>query len=78
MEYAYKLVIIFPDMLLQDARNTIGNIPVEWYNEYPHIGYNLDGKRILKPATADEVGNESAQHVINSQTISKLECTFSY
>lgn len=45
--------IIFP----QDARNTIGNIPVEWYNEYPHIGYNLDGKRILKPATTDEVGN---------------------
>ncbi|KAJ7384930.1 Ribosome biogenesis protein 1 [Desmophyllum pertusum] len=39
----------------EDARNTIGNIPVEWYNEYPHIGYNLDGKRILKPATADEL-----------------------
>jgi len=30
---------------------------VEWYNEYPHIGYDLDGKRILKPATADEVGS---------------------
>ncbi|XP_073233221.1 ribosome biogenesis protein bop1-B-like [Porites lutea] len=39
----------------EDARNTIGNIPVEWYNEYPHIGYDLDGKRILKPATADEL-----------------------
>lgn len=39
----------------EDARNTIGNIPVEWYNDYPHIGYNLDGKRILKPATADEL-----------------------
>ena len=30
---------------------------MEWYNEYPHIGYDLDGKRILKPATADEVGS---------------------
>lgn len=39
----------------EDACNTIGNIPVEWYNEYPHIGYNLDGQRILKPATADEL-----------------------
>lgn len=39
----------------EDARNTIGNIPVEWYNDYPHIGYNLHGKRILKPATADEL-----------------------
>ncbi|PFX35016.1 Ribosome biogenesis protein bop1-B [Stylophora pistillata] len=39
----------------EDARNTVGNIPVEWYNDYPHIGYNLDGQRILKPATADEL-----------------------
>lgn len=39
----------------EDARNTVGNIPIEWYNDYPHIGYNLDGKRILKPATADEL-----------------------
>jgi len=39
----------------EDARNTIGNIPVEWYNDYPHLGYDLDGKRILKPATADEL-----------------------
>ena len=30
---------------------------MEWYNEYPHIGYDLDGKRILKPVTADEVGS---------------------
>lgn len=39
----------------EDARNTVGNIPIEWYNDYPHIGYNLDGKKILKPATADEL-----------------------
>ena len=44
-------------LLQQDSRNTIGNIPVEWYNDYPHIGYDLHGKRILKPATADEVGS---------------------
>ncbi|EDO39231.1 predicted protein, partial [Nematostella vectensis] len=38
-----------------DARNTVGNIPVEWYNEYPHIGYDLTGKKIMKPATGDEL-----------------------
>ena len=54
------------NILYQDARNTIGNIPVEWYNEYPHIGYNLDGERILKAATADEVGTNNAQLVICS------------
>lgn len=28
---------------------------MEWYNEYPHIGYDLDGRRIMKPATKDEI-----------------------
>uniref|UniRef100_A0A669D2L5 Ribosome biogenesis protein BOP1 n=1 Tax=Oreochromis niloticus TaxID=8128 RepID=A0A669D2L5_ORENI len=32
-----------------DIRNTVGNIPVEWYKDFPHIGYNLDGKKIYKP-----------------------------
>lgn len=39
----------------EDVRNTIGNIPIEWYNDYPHIGYNLDGKKILKPLKTDEL-----------------------
>ncbi|XP_031589417.1 ribosome biogenesis protein bop1 [Oreochromis aureus] len=33
----------------EDIRNTVGNIPVEWYKDFPHIGYNLDGKKIYKP-----------------------------
>lgn len=34
---------------LQDIRNTVGNIPMEWYKDFPHIGYDLDGKKIYKP-----------------------------
>ncbi|NXW39110.1 BOP1 protein, partial [Phaetusa simplex] len=34
---------------LQDIRNTVGNIPMEWYQDFPHVGYNLDGKKIYKP-----------------------------
>uniref|UniRef100_H2Z1B5 Ribosome biogenesis protein BOP1 homolog n=1 Tax=Ciona savignyi TaxID=51511 RepID=H2Z1B5_CIOSA len=34
---------------LQDSRNTVGNIPMQWYDDFPHIGYNLDGKPIAKP-----------------------------
>lgn len=30
--------------------NTIGNIPISAYDEYPHIGYDLNGKRIMRPA----------------------------
>ena len=27
----------------EDVRNTIGNVPTNWYDEYKHIGYNVDG-----------------------------------
>ncbi|ONH64662.1 Ribosome biogenesis protein ERB1 [Cyberlindnera fabianii] len=30
--------------------NTIGNIPLSAYEEFPHIGYNINGKRIMRPA----------------------------
>ncbi|NXA43808.1 BOP1 protein, partial [Eudromia elegans] len=33
----------------QDIRNTVGNIPMEWYEDFPHVGYDLQGKRIYKP-----------------------------
>lgn len=40
----------------EDIRNTVGNIPMEWYADFPHIGYDLEGKKILKPIrTKDEL-----------------------
>uniref|UniRef100_A0A3Q3N995 Ribosome biogenesis protein BOP1 n=1 Tax=Mastacembelus armatus TaxID=205130 RepID=A0A3Q3N995_9TELE len=36
-------------IVVQDIRNTVGNIPMEWYKDFPHIGYDLDGKKIYKP-----------------------------
>ncbi|XP_054164412.1 ribosome biogenesis protein bop1-A-like [Oppia nitens] len=39
----------------EDLRNTIGNIPYEWYNDFEHIGYNLDGNKIIKPPKVDEM-----------------------
>jgi ribosome biogenesis protein ERB1 len=39
----------------EELRNTVGNIPLEWYDDYPHIGYDLDGKKILKPAQGDQL-----------------------
>ena len=36
-------------------RNTIGNIPHEWYNDFEHIGYDLSGKKIIKPPKVDEM-----------------------
>jgi ribosome biogenesis protein ERB1 len=34
---------------------TIGNVPLEWYDEFPHIGYDLDGNKVMKPATKSEL-----------------------
>lgn len=34
-----------------EEANTIGNIPLSFYDSYPHIGYNLDGKKIMRPAS---------------------------
>ncbi|CAL1272593.1 unnamed protein product [Larinioides sclopetarius] len=39
----------------EDIRNTVGNIPMKWYDDLPHIGYDIDGKKIMKPATSDEI-----------------------
>ncbi|TWU73983.1 Ribosome bioproteinsis protein erb1 [Metarhizium rileyi] len=33
--------------------NTIGNIPLSFYDSYPHIGYDIDGKKIMRPATGE-------------------------
>lgn len=39
----------------EDIRNTVGNIPMNWYDEYKHLGYDWDGKKILKPEMGDQL-----------------------
>lgn len=33
--------------------NTIGNIDLKFYDSYPHIGYDINGKKIMRPAAGD-------------------------
>lgn len=33
--------------------NTIGNIPLTFYDSYPHIGYDINGKKIARPAKGE-------------------------
>lgn len=33
--------------------NTIGDIPLSFYDSYPHIGYDINGKRIMRPAKGE-------------------------
>lgn len=39
----------------EDIRNTVGNIPMKWYDEYKHIGYDWDAKKIIKPDKGDQL-----------------------
>lgn len=41
--------------------NTIGNVPLRWYEEYDHIGYDVEGKKIMKSnAGGDGIDNAIA------------------
>ncbi|RCI14277.1 hypothetical protein L249_5952 [Ophiocordyceps polyrhachis-furcata BCC 54312] len=37
----------------QEPINTVGNIPSSFYDSYPHIGYDINGKKIMRPATGE-------------------------
>lgn len=41
----------------EDIPNTVGNVPMKWYDDYDHLGYNWDGKKIPKPEKGDELDN---------------------
>ncbi|KAF8485024.1 BOP1NT-domain-containing protein [Russula ochroleuca] len=43
------------DSSTEDAPNRVGNVPLHWYDDLPHIGYDVDGKKVLKPARGDEL-----------------------
>ncbi|KAJ3191153.1 Ribosome biogenesis protein 1 [Irineochytrium annulatum] len=37
----------------EETTNTVGNIPIEWYDDLDHIGYDKDGRKIAKPKQGD-------------------------
>jgi ribosome biogenesis protein ERB1 len=36
-------------------RNTVGDVPLEWYKDEEHIGYDLSGKKITKKERKDKL-----------------------
>ncbi|KAG0258260.1 Ribosome biogenesis protein erb1 [Actinomortierella ambigua] len=43
------------DSSTEENENTVGNVPMEWYDDFPHIGYDVNGKKVMRPATSDEL-----------------------
>ncbi|RHY34753.1 hypothetical protein DYB32_000696 [Aphanomyces invadans] len=44
----------------EEAHNTIGNVPLRWYEEYDHIGYTVDGQKIIKQNKSDGIDDAIA------------------
>lgn len=38
---------------VDENANTIGDIPLSFYDQYPHIGYDINGKKIMRPARGE-------------------------
>ncbi|KAL1625235.1 Ribosome biogenesis protein erb1 [Diplodia seriata] len=34
-------------------KNTIGDIPLTFYDSYPHIGYDINGRKVMRPAKGE-------------------------
>lgn len=54
--YVYQAIDTVYDSDDSDApatTNTIGNIPLSFYDSYPHIGYDINGKKITRPAKGE-------------------------
>ncbi|KAH9938426.1 NUC169 domain-containing protein [Fomitopsis serialis] len=43
------------DSSTEDTPNRVGNIPMHWYDDLPHVGYDINGKKVLRPARGDEL-----------------------
>ncbi|KAK3341736.1 NUC169 domain-containing protein [Lasiosphaeria hispida] len=58
--YVYEEIDPVYDSDDSDAQgpvNTIGDIPLSFYDTYPHIGYDINGKKIMRPAAGDALQN---------------------
>ena len=43
------------ELTSQTMDNTIGDVPLEWYREDEHIGYDSDGRKLFKITKADSI-----------------------
>lgn len=55
LRFARRPVLHWKSGPFLKPENRIGNVPSYFYEDMPHIGYNMDGKKVMKPATADEL-----------------------
>lgn len=50
------------------ARNTVGNVPLEWYQAEEHIGYDLAGRKLEKRGRRDRLD----KHIAKGDALAKV------
>ena len=55
------------------SRNTIGKIPLWWYDDFNHIGYDLSGKKASTALVAFEIADHARQIAKSSVAKDKLD-----
>ncbi|GMH50898.1 hypothetical protein TL16_g00894 [Triparma laevis f. inornata] len=55
----------------EEGNNTIGRVPLHWYDEYDHIGYDVKGEKVMKGTVGDGEG-ESGVFDELQDSLSKL------
>jgi len=53
------------------SMNRIGRVPLHWYDEYDHIGYNAHGKKVIKTVSGSDGGNRVDQALANEDNAGK-------
>jgi len=56
---------------------------MNWYDEYPHIGYDWDGNKIIKPERGDQLDNfmekmENPDFWLELLVSDYFECIYTY
>mmetsp|Transcript_20707 Transcript_20707/g.31071 ORF Transcript_20707/g.31071 Transcript_20707/m.31071 type:complete len:825 (-) Transcript_20707:98-2572(-) len=55
--------------------NRIGRVPLHWYDEYDHIGYDVHGGKVIKQAAKGEGGDLLDQALQNERDLEKKKYT---
>ncbi|KAL5110223.1 Ribosome biogenesi protein bop1 [Taenia crassiceps] len=52
----------------EDIRNTVGNVPMQWYESFPHVGYDASGRPIMRPTVSQQSADAISDFLKTSST----------
>lgn len=56
--------------------NAIGRVPLHWYDEFEHLGYDVHGRKVLKSKRGDGLDQAIARYGRTTPTPSLTHCHY--